>query len=262
MVTMPREAVLELYLNGWKPITARQTSPITITRGRLDWAGETSPGSFSALLDNRPGELNPDNPTGEHYDYLNRNPPLRYGYVLLRDTYGRTVVDGLGSTTPDGVIGHATASLPYTLSGTAANFDVGSGVATMVIAAASDQRRAYLPDAVHRRIDVTLDIPTFSAPASGNNVQSILLRGVSLTNYVAVDVDVTSAGVVRIAIRDTDDTTYLFPRTTVAGVVRTAPMRLRAQVDGQTIRGKPWNGDRSEERRVGKECRSRWSPYH
>ena len=23
-----------------------------------------------------------------------------------------------------------------------------------------------------------------------------------------------------------------------------------------------WFGDRSEERRVGKECRSRWSPYH
>src|SRR5574337_2215439 len=23
-----------------------------------------------------------------------------------------------------------------------------------------------------------------------------------------------------------------------------------------------WNGTRSEERRVGKECRSRWSPYH
>ena len=23
-----------------------------------------------------------------------------------------------------------------------------------------------------------------------------------------------------------------------------------------------WNGGRSEERRVGKECRSRWSPYH
>ena len=24
----------------------------------------------------------------------------------------------------------------------------------------------------------------------------------------------------------------------------------------------PWGGTRSEERRVGKECRSRWSPYH
>src|SRR6266581_3208507 len=23
-----------------------------------------------------------------------------------------------------------------------------------------------------------------------------------------------------------------------------------------------WRGERSEERRVGKECRSRWSPYH
>src|SRR5260221_3682221 len=23
-----------------------------------------------------------------------------------------------------------------------------------------------------------------------------------------------------------------------------------------------WHGSRSEERRVGKECRSRWSPYH
>src|SRR3712207_9246359 len=25
---------------------------------------------------------------------------------------------------------------------------------------------------------------------------------------------------------------------------------------------KKWGGGRSEERRVGKECRSRWSPYH
>ena len=24
----------------------------------------------------------------------------------------------------------------------------------------------------------------------------------------------------------------------------------------------PWKNHRSEERRVGKECRSRWSPYH
>ena len=31
-------------------------------------------------------------------------------------------------------------------------------------------------------------------------------------------------------------------------------------VDGYTELGK--RADRSEERRVGKECRSRWSPYH
>src|SRR5256885_8799975 len=28
------------------------------------------------------------------------------------------------------------------------------------------------------------------------------------------------------------------------------------------VRSTPWRFTRSEERRVGKECRSRWSPYH
>src|SRR5256885_6656326 len=33
-------------------------------------------------------------------------------------------------------------------------------------------------------------------------------------------------------------------------------------IDGTTIVSKGLPGARSEERRVGKECRSRWSPYH
>ena len=32
-------------------------------------------------------------------------------------------------------------------------------------------------------------------------------------------------------------------------------------IDG-AVDSKKWNYTRSEERRVGKECRSRWSPYH
>src|SRR3989449_4305747 len=32
--------------------------------------------------------------------------------------------------------------------------------------------------------------------------------------------------------------------------------------DGDIGVSSGWQGDRSEERRVGKECRSRWSPYH
>src|SRR5258705_13624125 len=31
---------------------------------------------------------------------------------------------------------------------------------------------------------------------------------------------------------------------------------------GEKLATSPANGTRSEERRVGKECRSRWSPYH
>ena len=30
----------------------------------------------------------------------------------------------------------------------------------------------------------------------------------------------------------------------------------------ETMGGRPVAAERSEERRVGKECRSRWSPYH
>ena len=35
-----------------------------------------------------------------------------------------------------------------------------------------------------------------------------------------------------------------------------------ALLDGRTMRENEEEGYRSEERRVGKECRSRWSPYH
>src|SRR2546422_11260608 len=37
---------------------------------------------------------------------------------------------------------------------------------------------------------------------------------------------------------------------------------LEAPADGSPLMGEPFLKTRSEERRVGKECRSRWSPYH
>ena len=42
--------------------------------------------------------------------------------------------------------------------------------------------------------------------------------------------------------------------------VPTSPRKMRLVAD--MIRGMEVNRARSEERRVGKECRSRWSPYH
>ena len=38
-------------------------------------------------------------------------------------------------------------------------------------------------------------------------------------------------------------------------------MQVKIYTDG-AARGNPDGPGRSEERRVGKECRSRWSPYH
>src|SRR3712207_9558429 len=48
---------------------------------------------------------------------------------------------------------------------------------------------------------------------------------------------------------------------TETGLITTSPDQLRQlQQQGQIVQ--PQGTIRSEERRVGKECRSRWSPYH
>ena len=41
-----------------------------------------------------------------------------------------------------------------------------------------------------------------------------------------------------------------------------ADIKGRAPVNKEILRVNLPKGQRSEERRVGKECRSRWSPYH
>ena len=49
------------------------------------------------------------------------------------------------------------------------------------------------------------------------------------------------------------------------GVMLESSKRLRPwrqDVRFAALEKRPPNWDRSEERRVGKECRSRWSPYH
>ena len=44
----------------------------------------------------------------------------------------------------------------------------------------------------------------------------------------------------------------------------TFSLKSNTEIFGENVIGLPkvWRWDRSEERRVGKECRSRWSPYH
>ena len=48
--------------------------------------------------------------------------------------------------------------------------------------------------------------------------------------------------------------------------MKVADMVIQAHLISERFNGKNiifmGDGDRSEERRVGKECRSRWSPYH
>src|SRR3712207_9099767 len=53
------------------------------------------------------------------------------------------------------------------------------------------------------------------------------------------------------------------PGRAIFGRVRSATSRIAGGRSGAYVGGYGNNQDeRSEERRVGKECRSRWSPYH
>ena len=50
--------------------------------------------------------------------------------------------------------------------------------------------------------------------------------------------------------------------TTSGGTYSTPTKRMISRLDYRTMEIMYWANIRSEERRVGKECRSRWSPYH
>ena len=66
-----------------------------------------------------------------------------------------------------------------------------------------------------------------------------LAVGTSLT-YILITSSVTSFFYARLGMRMTKERLFLFCAALLGGIF----------------------GSRSEERRVGKECRSRWSPYH
>src|SRR2546428_10255326 len=52
----------------------------------------------------------------------------------------------------------------------------------------------------------------------------------------------------------------MFDGSSIEGFVRIEESDMVLRPDLATLQTLPY--DRSEERRVGKECRSRWSPYH
>src|SRR2546426_3324533 len=59
-----------------------------------------------------------------------------------------------------------------------------------------------------------------------------------------------------------DDETLLVQSGKPVGVFQTHPEAPRVLIANANLVGRWARWERSEERRVGKECRSRWSPYH
>src|SRR2546430_11241086 len=60
----------------------------------------------------------------------------------------------------------------------------------------------------------------------------------------------------------TDEGVYGIGEATLQNGEESVTAYLQAASRRHVIGSDPFNIERSEERRVGKECRSRWSPYH
>lgn len=243
--TTQLDLVTELFVNDdWADVSADVWlgNDVTITHGRPNESGRVNPSACSFTLKNTSGNYSPRNPTGIYYGSLGRNTPVRMAVRHVTDAFTRTVANGWGSTTG--------GSLAWTVVGTASNYAATGTTATHVTAAADTRRYSYLADLInYRNYEVRVDIslsPT--APASGTLKAGIMLRGQTTTgpvNYAVVEVDVTSASVVRLAIRDSDDATLLYGPATVAGVT-VGTYTLAAQVEGTTIRAKLWNAANPE----------------
>src|SRR6266481_7019167 len=77
----------------------------------------------------------------------------------------------------------------------------------------------------------------------------------ALTRYAAVGIEATGLGLTDFGVLEVLLHKGPLPVNTIGPIVGLTPGSISIAVDRLVAR-------RSEERRVGKECRSRWSPYH
>ena len=95
-----------------------------------------------------------------------------------------------------------------------------------------------------------------------------LRGGIISTSLVfadASDIKAADNGYVVAVINEYDDDSVFFPSTLGNAVILAHDddlITVYGNIDKETIPPSLYTAERSEERRVGKECRSRWSPYH
>lgn len=248
----PRDLAVELFVNsGWTDITSDvyQRDPIQITRGRANEATAVAPSSCSMTLNNRNGTYSPRNPVGPYYGSLGRNTPVRVAIRTAKDAFGRTVSNGWGSADVGGA---------WSISGTAADFAVGSGVATHTIGSATSFRLSYLAGQLYRDADVSVTVSVPFSNVTGGNIEpaNLVVGGLSTTDYFMATVKVTSAEVVTVGITHYDGTVVVAD-TTVTGLTFTGQqLKVRFQLDGQTLRAKVWAAASAEPYAWNVEARS------
>lgn len=172
---------------------------IEMSLGRPDAFSDYPPNSCSFTLKDPDGDYSPKNPMGQYNGFLKKSTVMRVNVKTAREDFEMTVANGWGN---------ATSGQAWTLSGTAADFDKGSGVGTVVVPAAGNDRIAYMATELHADIDlkVTFSLAVASITGGGLTAGGLILRGVSLTDFLYAKVEIQTSGAIWISIVEDDDT--------------------------------------------------------
>ncbi|HEV2778698.1 MAG TPA: hypothetical protein VGX25_04785 [Actinophytocola sp.] len=249
-LTFPRSVFMEMFLNAWTPVTTsmRQTSPVTITRGRGNEQGKVAPSKLTAVMHNSTGDFSPGNPKGVYYGLLGRNTPVRFGLIYATDDFNDTVVNGWGNL-DTGETWVTTTGAGGTIAASDWQKDGNSGNHSVPVA--NGYRLSWV-DGDYRDLEVAATTRVDVDPVNGGDIElaNVMLRktdGGATASYYFARCVVASTQMVRISILHHDgasgvDTVLVGP-VNVPEAIQSAghkTLRVKCQAEAQTLRAKVW----------------------
>lgn len=216
----------------------RQAADIEIETGRPDESSDPEPGSMSMTVDLRDGLLSPRNPYSELYGKIGTNTPIRLRLPIMRDTFGRTVVGGLGT---------ADTGQTYT---TAGNYSVSGGVARATFATASNASEALVSGAASLDLDLVYSTSLPAVMTGASWVSAVVLRRLDSANFYRFYTEFATGGVITAKLVRTEagaaSTTADYGST---GVTYGAGTKVwtRIQAEGGLFRARVWTGTLANE---------------
>lgn len=244
---VPRDADVELFVNnGWTDVTTdvRNSIGIDITRGRPNEASASQPSTCAMVFDNRSGNYSPRNPNGVYFGQIGRNTPIRVAVGLATDTFVRSAANDWGRM-DTGQIWRGFSSGTYTPS----DFQVTGGVGTHSVSAAGGFRYTYTQNTDWADVDlsVTFTLPFTTVTGGSIYPGSLILRRRSDNDYFAVFPMIQPSGQILIGLVDSTgpnvNTVFVD-----SGIIHSSsqPIRVRAQIERNTLRGKLWRASGPE----------------
>lgn len=236
-LSFPREPFMEMLFPGlgWVDLTSqvRQTSPVTITRGRANEQGQVAPSMLTALMNNGNGNMSPSNPMGDYFGLLGRNTPVRWGLTVARDACAATVSNGWGSSDTGDT---------WTIStGSVGDFAKAGGKATQSHPSAGLTRSIYLSnlplgDAETR---VTVTLPFTNVTGGSIFAELFFRRQASPVDYYTAGIEILTDESVRLNLGDTGGGSYGSLFTDIIHSSSQA-LTIAGMVDGFTLYCKVW----------------------